>query len=818
LLAFFFQGLNVGQVTEALMHTDTPTINNWGEGILISNHLVSQSDFNHCIVTEEVYNLLNDKYLYRPAGSFLVEYTTTFKQQEQQSAQYISIYYLLGRIIGDNIFKGRYSLPKLVKPLCLRNSEIIDDIDFNNKSNSNNANRFSIENYNQTNKIKSFKSSVSTDSGNSSSNTRNPNTKHIQSPVYTARMNNNLTSNPISEYVLHEKEESEPSTRNRDSNYIFLTQDMIVGNNKNEKNDSLSELNQNSNRIQNEQGACDDTESLAQSRHAPLVHPETWMDTDDINCDDLFDKESAVRQLTANDCDDVSQVEQELIDITNGIANTDHINQYEDILYDYLSNHNEDFIKEWLNEQYMLFLQAHQLEDRNKFDYLKTYLQPPKTNNENINVDVHVNSQMQFSNRKNMKSKFYQSSSAQSTQPSSPSFYQKRLRNSRARRGWSLRRPFVGASIGPFYSNKNRFACDNNVETTPNSSDYDQDDEIDDRPSSKVVNLKLNPIDFEHTRRNYKSSSEFSLNENLGCLDDDDGDDDETADEKLANIRKAFLPKLKASCSPRFSTGTKLSPNKLYIEERVQRKEPNHPPLPSQSGVNKRSVHAPTRRDMSDRGKALLNQYIHLKNSMNTSSAASSGHSTNMRRQHNRSKTLNFKTRYYSWLLRSPATSLSNMNNRNVGNPARNSLLDGIHVNSDSMSSLNSNNPYKPASSHCNDSEYDNYRPKQQTPPINNFKSSLNCKNQLISTDDEVNTNDGQSNKSRYLIAELIEKQTQEFCEIFDDLDNETESQDELTQLVPIQDSKIMSTILEMSIDTDRENNDRSDLDASITQ
>ena len=108
--------INIGCVTEALVHTEKPRIDNWGDGVLVADHLLAQSEPNHCIVTEDVYHILKDRYLYRPAGSFYIE------NKETRDQRYITIYYLLGRLIGDNIFKGRNSLPKVIRPLSYCNN------------------------------------------------------------------------------------------------------------------------------------------------------------------------------------------------------------------------------------------------------------------------------------------------------------------------------------------------------------------------------------------------------------------------------------------------------------------------------------------------------------------------------------------------------------------------------------------------------------------------------------------------------------------------------------------------------------------------
>ncbi|CAF1388591.1 unnamed protein product [Adineta ricciae] len=93
--------LHIGCVHEILIHLENyPKIDLWSEQITLLQLLMSKTQANHCLTTATVYHLLNELYLFRTAGSIV-------------SAQInnVNIYYLLGRLIGDNVFQGRNALP-----------------------------------------------------------------------------------------------------------------------------------------------------------------------------------------------------------------------------------------------------------------------------------------------------------------------------------------------------------------------------------------------------------------------------------------------------------------------------------------------------------------------------------------------------------------------------------------------------------------------------------------------------------------------------------------------------------------------------------
>ncbi|CAM4945364.1 unnamed protein product [Rotaria socialis] len=96
--------LHVGSINEILIHFEKfLKVDIWSEHISFIQLLMSKVQNNHCLVTSSVYNLLNDLYLFRIAGSII----NTSMNIENNT----SIYFLLGRLIGDNIFQGRNALP-----------------------------------------------------------------------------------------------------------------------------------------------------------------------------------------------------------------------------------------------------------------------------------------------------------------------------------------------------------------------------------------------------------------------------------------------------------------------------------------------------------------------------------------------------------------------------------------------------------------------------------------------------------------------------------------------------------------------------------
>jgi hypothetical protein len=96
--------LHIACVNEILIHLEKyPKIDIWSEHISLIQLLISKIQPNHCLTTASVYHLLNDLYLFRTAGSIVNTQVNTENNT--------NIYYLLGRLIGDNVFQGRNTLP-----------------------------------------------------------------------------------------------------------------------------------------------------------------------------------------------------------------------------------------------------------------------------------------------------------------------------------------------------------------------------------------------------------------------------------------------------------------------------------------------------------------------------------------------------------------------------------------------------------------------------------------------------------------------------------------------------------------------------------
>lgn len=95
--------LHIGSITEILIHFQKYLkVDIWSEHVSFIQLLMSKTQTNHCLVTSSVYHLLNDLYLFRIAGSIIntpmnIEHNT-------------NIYFLLGRLIGDNIFQVRIEI------------------------------------------------------------------------------------------------------------------------------------------------------------------------------------------------------------------------------------------------------------------------------------------------------------------------------------------------------------------------------------------------------------------------------------------------------------------------------------------------------------------------------------------------------------------------------------------------------------------------------------------------------------------------------------------------------------------------------------
>jgi len=90
--------LHIGSINEILIHfKKSPKIDIWSEHISFIQLLISKIQINHCLITSSVYNLLNDLYLFRTAGSII--------NTQMNIDNNTNIYFLLGRLIGDNIFQ-----------------------------------------------------------------------------------------------------------------------------------------------------------------------------------------------------------------------------------------------------------------------------------------------------------------------------------------------------------------------------------------------------------------------------------------------------------------------------------------------------------------------------------------------------------------------------------------------------------------------------------------------------------------------------------------------------------------------------------------
>jgi hypothetical protein len=92
--------LHIGSINEILIHfTKYPKIDIWSEHISFIQLLISKIQINHCLITSPVYHLLNDLYLFRTAGSII--------DTQMNIENHTNIYFLLGRLIGDNVFQVR---------------------------------------------------------------------------------------------------------------------------------------------------------------------------------------------------------------------------------------------------------------------------------------------------------------------------------------------------------------------------------------------------------------------------------------------------------------------------------------------------------------------------------------------------------------------------------------------------------------------------------------------------------------------------------------------------------------------------------------
>lgn len=115
--------LHIGSLNEILIHFEKyPKIDIWSEHISFLQLLISKIQVNHCLITSIAYNQLNDLYLFRTAGSIL--------KTQINIENNTNIYFLLGRLIGENIFQGRNTLPLTINQSnndTIRKSSTTDD-------------------------------------------------------------------------------------------------------------------------------------------------------------------------------------------------------------------------------------------------------------------------------------------------------------------------------------------------------------------------------------------------------------------------------------------------------------------------------------------------------------------------------------------------------------------------------------------------------------------------------------------------------------------------------------------------------------------
>ncbi|UJR20868.1 hypothetical protein I4U23_023977 [Adineta vaga] len=99
--------LHIGSIDEILIHfIQYPKLDFWSEHLSLMKLLISKIQLNHCLVTSSVYQLLHDLYLFRTAGSII--------DTQMNIDNNTNIYFLLGRLIGDNVFQGRNTLPVVI--------------------------------------------------------------------------------------------------------------------------------------------------------------------------------------------------------------------------------------------------------------------------------------------------------------------------------------------------------------------------------------------------------------------------------------------------------------------------------------------------------------------------------------------------------------------------------------------------------------------------------------------------------------------------------------------------------------------------------
>lgn len=96
--------IHIGRLTEVLIHLQSsPKLDIWSEDLPFIQYLLSKIPLEHCLITSSVYEILRNQYLLRIAG--IINKTPWNIQNNTH------VYYLLGRLIDENIFQGRNTLP-----------------------------------------------------------------------------------------------------------------------------------------------------------------------------------------------------------------------------------------------------------------------------------------------------------------------------------------------------------------------------------------------------------------------------------------------------------------------------------------------------------------------------------------------------------------------------------------------------------------------------------------------------------------------------------------------------------------------------------
>ena len=111
--------VHICPITEILIHLrNSPRIDLWSEHLSLMEYLLSKIQVKHCLITSSVYQVLQNLYLFRTAGAII---QTRWKIELNSQ-----IYYLLGRLMGENVFQGRHTLPLTINQ-SQRNSLSITD-------------------------------------------------------------------------------------------------------------------------------------------------------------------------------------------------------------------------------------------------------------------------------------------------------------------------------------------------------------------------------------------------------------------------------------------------------------------------------------------------------------------------------------------------------------------------------------------------------------------------------------------------------------------------------------------------------------------